>query len=91
MMRLVVATDPNTVEINYTWLPTWLGLNEQLIRKLSDRLRSIAVGRPLDDKTLALLEERLIDLLEEEFPYIERLGDLLRAVHNIDIVDSRAG
>lgn len=89
MMRLVVATDPGTVEINYTWLPTWIGMNEQLIRRLATRIRPMAINRPLDDETLALLEHTLIQLLVDEFPYIEGLGDLLRGIHNIKIVDPR--
>lgn len=84
-MRLVVATDPGTVEINYTWLPTWIGLNQQLINRMAERIRPMAVDRPLDDPTLALLEVTLIQLLEDEFPYIEGLGDTLRSIHGISI------
>ena len=87
MIRLIVGTDPQTVEINYTWLPTWLGLNEQLISKLADRIRPLAVGRVIDDDTLTVLENRLILLLVQEFPYIEGLDVLLRAVHNITITE----
>jgi hypothetical protein len=89
MLRLVVATDPETVEINYTWLPTWLGLNEQLLRKLADRIRPVVVGRPLDDATLALAECTLIMLLMDEFSYIEGLEEVLRSVHNVKIMDKR--
>jgi len=88
-MRLVVATDPGTVAINYTWLPTWIGLNEQLLRRLAEKIHPLAVERPLDDVTLAHLESVLIDLLKDEFPYIEGLENMLRSIHNIKIFDSK--
>ena len=89
MMRLVVATDPGVVAINYTWLPVWIGLNEQLLRRLAEKIRPLAEGRPLDDPTLAHLENVLIMLLKDEFPYVEGLEEMLKAVHNIKIFDPR--
>lgn len=86
-MRLVVATDPGTVEINYTWLPTWIGLNAQLLRRMADRIRPFARDRVLDDATLEALETSLIRMLCEEFPHVKGLDALLRGVCHVSIED----
>jgi len=82
-MLLVVATDPETVEINYTWLPTWLGLNAQLLDRLAKKVRATSVGKPLTPELLYRVHEGIIAALAQEFPSMENLDLHLRSLENV--------
>jgi hypothetical protein len=48
----VIKAAPGVVELNYMWLPTWIGLNSALLQEIGDHLRAHAIGRELDEHTL---------------------------------------
>lgn len=79
-MRLVVSTDPGIVELCYTWLPTWIGLNTALKQKLENSLGKEAVGKPMTEETLQFLHDKVIAFLEEEYPNIVGLRDYLDGI-----------
>jgi uncharacterized protein YndB with AHSA1/START domain len=79
-MRLVVSTEPGIVELAYTWLPTWLGINTAIKQKLEAKLQSEAVGKPMTEEVLQDLHEKVLDFFVEEFPQITGLRDYLDGI-----------
>lgn len=76
-MRAVVVTHPGVLELNWMWLPTWIGSNAQLQKKLSKELDGKFIGRPLTEAELDEINDEVIGYLVEEYPLIEGLGDYL--------------
>ena len=76
-MRLVVSPEPGIVELAYTWLPTWIGINTALKQKLEDKLQEEAVGKPMTEETMQELHDKVMDFFVEEFPEIIGLRDYL--------------
>jgi len=76
-MRLVVSPEPGIVELAYTWLPTWIGLNTALKQKLEDKLQREAIGMPMTDENMQALHDKVMDFFVEEFPEIIGLRDYL--------------
>jgi hypothetical protein len=73
-MDLVVEAGPNTWQIAYTWLPTWIGMNKALMmelqRHLRDKFEDIRPGKPgLQDE----LNNEVASWLQSKFPNIEGL------------------
>ncbi len=58
-MRLVVLTGEGTIELNYTWLPTWMGCNAHLTADIERELQHKLVGRVVSE-----------DLLDEAHEYV---------------------
>lgn len=79
-MRLVIAVEPSVVELNYTWLPTWLGLNTPIKTELEDAISKHLIGKVLNDETLDTAHDLVVQFFKERFPNIEGLGDYLDAL-----------
>lgn len=67
-MRTVVLTDAGTLELNYMWLPTWVGLNARLKQKLERELAPQIEGRTATDKELDRINLLVIDEIVKECP-----------------------
>ena len=89
-MRLVTVTG-NVVELNYMWLPTWIGQNAQLKRDLEKYMRPLVEGRELTDVTLQDVDELILGYLEEKYPYVEGLRDYLDGLKFVRLVDADVG
>jgi hypothetical protein len=76
-MRLVTAGEPGQVELNYMWLPTFLGLNSALMKEIQDVIGPGLIGQPLTDETLDRVHGELLDFFEKKFPNLEGLRDYL--------------
>ena len=79
-MRFIERTAPGTLSLNYMWLPTWIGMNAQLLRELEEVLTTTAVGKPLTDDLLDDLQQELLDVLMQKFPSFGGLRDYLDGV-----------
>lgn len=79
-MRLVVSPEPGIVELSYTWLPTWIGMNTALKQKLEDKLQREVIGLPMTDETMDALHEKVLNFFVEEFPQITGLRDYLDGI-----------
>lgn len=79
-MKLVVATEPGVVELNFMWLPTWMGLNPQLKKELEAELEPMLVGRELTDDVLDAAHEHALAYLINRHPHFEGLRDYLDAI-----------
>ena len=78
-MRAVIRTAPGVVELNFMWLPTFVGMNAQLKKEIEERLKPKLEGRPLEE-TLDDAHEMVIDFLVERFPALTGLRDYLDAM-----------
>ena len=76
-MRTIVITSPGVLELNYMWLPTWIGSNAVLKRKIEEELGEKVVGRPLTEAELDEINDEVIDLLEHLNPTVEGLHEYL--------------
>jgi hypothetical protein len=78
-MRLIVSTEPGVVELNYMWLPTFIGLDNNLKAQLEEKLAPSLVGKELSDDLLDEVSEKAMDLICEHYP-LEGLRDYLDAI-----------
>lgn len=76
-MRLVDRTGPGTLGLNYMWLPTWIGLNAQLVKEIEDAIAPEIVGSLLTEKTLDKADAAVLRFLTKKFPQIPGLFDYI--------------
>lgn len=79
-MNFVVATETGVIELNFLWLPTWLGMNPELCKELQGVLEKEFVSRDLNEAVLFEASTRTIDFLCERFSEIEGLRDYLDGI-----------
>ena len=84
-MRTVVVTGPGVVELAYTWLPTWIGINASLKKEIEAALAEGIVGRALTEEVLDQIHEEVVDFLAKRFPYIEGLRDYLDSLKFVQV------
>jgi hypothetical protein len=82
-MRLVVATDKNTVAINYTWLPTWMGMDPVLVGDLNNHLKGYT-DAPLTDAVLDDMHDDVVIYLQNKFRHMRGLGHLFEALQQVE-------
>ncbi len=79
-MRFIERTAPGKLELNYMWLPSWVGLNEALIREIEDLLSAAIVGQDLTEETLELAHQAVLEILVNKFPSITGLLEYLDGI-----------
>jgi hypothetical protein len=84
-MRTVVKTQQNVLELNYMWLPTWVGINTVLKQELEDALKDKIVGRPMTEEVLDEIDGMIFDFLEARAPHVEGLRDYLDGLKFVNI------
>jgi hypothetical protein len=75
-MRLVQLTTPGRLELNFLWMPTWLGINREAKELIEGELRSKLLGLPATEETLDEINEMVLEVLTTRYP-IEGLRDYL--------------
>jgi hypothetical protein len=70
-MRTVIRTGPGEVQFNWMWLPTWIGMNTHLKREIEENIGKKLIGQPLDEATLDMANEEVIDFLDKRYPGFE--------------------
>lgn len=78
-MLLVQKAGPGEVELNFMWLPTFIGMNVSVQKEIEKELHPVLQGKPLTEDTLRDAHDRVIDFLCQKFP-LEGLRDYLDAV-----------
>lgn len=83
-MRLVHVAEDGALELNYMWLPSFIGTNFYLQVKLKSAWkRMFPDGVPNDERSLDEVHERTIDWFCEQLP-IKGLRSYLSAISNIE-------
>lgn len=83
-MRVVVPTATGVLELNWQWLPTWLGVNGVIRREMQDAIAKKVEGKPMTQEVLDEAQEEVIAFLEERFPAIEGMRQFLDALKYIE-------
>jgi hypothetical protein len=81
-MRLVIRTREKELELNWMFMPTFMGMNIQLKRDIEKSLEKFR-GRTVTDTLLDEMHEFVLRLLLEKFP-LPGLEAYLRALEGID-------
>lgn len=79
-MRLIVQTGPGIVELNYMWLPTWIGMNTAVKQEIEEAISPLLVGKDMSDENLELAHEAVIDFLDKKYGGLAGLRDYLDAL-----------
>ena len=82
-MRLVVHTEEGTASLNYTWLPTWIGINNILLAEVGKTLYDEFKNVPLDEEHLDMMHARASELLCEKLK-IKGLRALFEALRGVE-------
>lgn len=83
-MRFVDRTAPGKLELNYMWLPTWVGMNESLIRDIEQELSKTIIGRDLTESLLDEAHQSVLQILVGRYPQIGGLFEYLDGVKFIE-------
>jgi hypothetical protein len=70
-MLLVNRVSEGTFELNYMWLPTWLGMNTKLKKEMETELAPVLQGKTPEEAS-----DIVLDFLCSKFP-LEGLRDYL--------------
>lgn len=81
-MRLIIRTREKELELNWMFLPTFMGMNVQLKRDIERSLEKFR-GRTVTDTLLDEMHEFVLGLLLAKFP-LPGLEAYLRAMEGID-------
>ena len=81
-MRLTVQTEPGVIELNFMWLPTWIGMNNLIKKEIEEKVGVLFLSRVINDTTLDELDEAIIEMLQAKFPSIH-FEDYLRALKHV--------
>jgi hypothetical protein len=76
-MRFVVQTEPGVVEFNWMWAPTFIGMDNNLKKKLEKELGSELEGKPATDEVLDWAHDRVIDIICKHHHALPGLRDYL--------------
>jgi hypothetical protein len=74
-MRFVQYVGGGRLELNYMWLPTWMGMDSALKQEVEKALAEKFQGRGVDE--LDALNEELLDWFEQRFSAVPGLRDYL--------------
>jgi hypothetical protein len=76
-MHAVVMTEAGVLELNWTWLPTWIGMNAKLKKEIEDVLKSKVVGLTNSEEDLCKIDEMVFDLVDKKATHVTGLRDYL--------------
>lgn len=82
-MRLVVIVGPGELEVNYMFLPTFIGMNALLKKELEVALRPLIEGQAWTEQSLDQAHDHVIDFLEKRFAELSGLREYLDGVKYI--------
>ncbi len=75
--------EPGVIELNFIWLPCWIGMNVRLQAQLKEKLGKAFVGKPINEESLEEMSKIVIDTLVGMHPAIKGLRKYLEALKYI--------
>ena len=72
-MRAIIDAGKGVVELNYMWLPTFIGMNAVLKQRMEKDLQAELRGVELDDRGLDRAHDLVVDYVVKQFPNIKGL------------------
>lgn len=86
-MRAIIRTREGVLELNWMWLPTWVGMNAQLKKAIESELADSVKGKPMTEPVLDEINEMVIDILERKSPHVTGLREYLDGLKFITLKD----
>ena len=84
-MNLVTPTEEGQLEINWQWLPTWIGVNQELQQEMQEHVAKQVEGLPANQTTINVAEEAVLSFLVRRFPNMCGLGHFLDALKFVEV------
>lgn len=84
----VVTVNGLVVELNYMWLPTWLGQNALFKQQLESDLREQIEGLELTEHNLDKIHTMVLTYIVEKNPHVRGLFDYLDGLKFVELVDA---
>lgn len=84
-MRFIVPLEPGKLVLNYTFLPTFIGMNSALRTKMEKVLAEKIVGLPWTESTFDLANDVVIEYVQSEFGGLPGLKDYLEAIKFVSV------
>jgi hypothetical protein len=82
-VRYIAVTGKGEVELRYMWLPTFIGMDPHLSRKIEEKVSPMLIGKEATDTLLEEAHEAVIDLICEHHK-IPGLRDFLDALKFVE-------
>lgn len=79
-MHLTTYRGGGVLELNYMWLPTWIGMNAALKREIEAELAKTIVNRTVSEGTFSEIDREIIEWLSKRFPKLEGLREYLEGL-----------
>ena len=84
-MRAVVQTATGVIELNFMWLPTWLGMNAGIKKELEEKLKPLIEGWEITNVNLDRMHNLVVDTLVEMNPAVDGLREYLDGLKYVKI------
>jgi hypothetical protein len=84
-MHTVIKTGPGTVELNFLWLPTVIGMNGTLKTEMEKVIKEKVLGLPMDEDGLEEVDQIVIEYLMQKFPNVKGLALYLDALKYVEL------
>jgi hypothetical protein len=83
-MRLVHVShdDPTVLELDWMWLPSFIGQDHALMSKLQKELKEKFGGRQIREDTLSAIHQFVLDWLDAQYA-MKGLREYLAAIHHV--------
>jgi len=84
-VRTVVPVDRGVVELNWMWLPTFIGMDSVVRRDLQKQVTGLFEGKDLTDSVLHDAHCFVVDFLCSKYPSVDGLDLYLDALKFIEL------
>lgn len=87
-MYAVTSPEYGVMEVNYMWLPSWVGMNSRLLADMGAAVQQAVVGKPVDE-ALEVGHEAVVKYLEERYPGVAGLRAYLDGMKSVSLEDGQ--
>lgn len=84
-MRSIVPASGGALELNYMWLPTFIGMNAVLKKEMEAELQESLRGIPLTEHGLDEAHQRVLEYLVKKFPDVKGLDLYLDGLKFVEL------
>ncbi len=84
-MRAVVQIATGVIELNYMWLPTWIGMNSLTKKEVEKKLKDLIEGMAITPDNLDTMHEMVVDELVVLSPGVDGLREYLDGLKYVRI------
>jgi len=75
--------DPSALDLNWMWLPAFIGQDHRMLQQLREELMEVFGGRPIQNETMAKIHHFVLDWFDRKY-HIKGLRKYLEAVIHVE-------